>query len=173
MRTFQSLTALGLLLCVCACGAPVAPPQMVAPVAVAGAIAISEPRVRLPANGRDQSAAYMTLTNQGPETDHLVQAISPDARRLELHAQVQSSDGMVAMREIDHIDIPAGTSMALTPGGIHIMVKGMKPDLKLGETMTIRLIFASGQSAQFQAPVVANPVALGESTREGPKSHQH
>jgi copper(I)-binding protein len=69
---------------------------------------------------------------------------------------MQSSEGMMAIREIDHIDIPTGTSMALTPG----------------ETITIRLILASGQSTQVQAPCVANPVALDESTREGPKSHE-
>lgn len=173
MITFRLITLVVMLAWVGRCGAAQAPPGIVQPVAMAGMIAVSEPRVRLPANGLDQSAAYLTLTNQGTIPDRLVRADSPQARKLELHAHIQTGDGMLTMREIDYIDIPTNGSIALTPGDLHIMVKGIKPALKLGETMSIRLTFASGNTAQFQAPIVANPSALDQSLRKEAKGHQH
>jgi copper(I)-binding protein len=162
------LAALTTLLIVSGCGGPVASPLAAKPVAQAGTIAISEPRVRIPTEGRDITAAYLTLNNIGTKPDALISASSTDAGKLELHAHVKTADGMNAMREINQILVPAGATIPLAPGGFHIMVKQLKADLKLGGELPITLTFSSGATAQFSLPVVANP-SLGEEE----KGHEH
>jgi periplasmic copper chaperone A len=156
MRIFLFFTVSTLVL-LGACGAPIAPPQSALPIATAGSIEISEPRVRLPSEGRNQTAAYMTLTNRGTKTDSLVSATSIGATKLELHAHIKTQDGLMAMREINRIEVPAGATIPLSPGGYHIMVKQLTKNLKTGNTLPIDLSFASGAKASLALPVVDNP----------------
>ncbi len=156
-----------------ACGAPLAPPQSLIPVAIAGSIAISEPRVRLPVAGQDMTAAYLTLTNEGAQSDQLVGASSPNAGAVELHAHIKTGDGMMSMRKIRQIDVPGDTTIPLSPGGLHIMLKQVQPGLKLGDTLALNLTFSSGAKASFRVPVVVNP-ALHQNTPKSDKgAHQH
>jgi periplasmic copper chaperone A len=156
-----------------ACGAPQAPPQAGATVGLAGTIAISEPRMRLPASGQDQTAAYLTLTNSGGRADRLISVTSAVAGKLELHAHTKTAEGMMMMRQLDYIEVPAGAAIPLVPGGLHIMVKQVKPDLKIGQTVPLELTFASGVSANIMVPVVANPRSQTEGVSQDKQSHQH
>jgi periplasmic copper chaperone A len=172
MSRLQSNTITALVL-IASCSAPSTPPQSAKPVAVAGNITISEPRVRLPAQGRKQTAAYLTMTNNGKATDHLISATSPVAGKLELHAHSKTNDGLVLMRQIGDISIEAGVSVPLSPGGFHIMIKDMSVDLKVGQALPMTLTFASGATAHFTAPIVANPKAGDNSPSQGPRGHVH
>lgn len=168
---FTAVLAVGML---SACGGPTTPPQAGPPIAMAGSIAISEPRVRLPPQGRDQTAAYMTLTNQGTTTDSLVSATSLGAGRVELHAHITTADNMKAMRQISQIEVPAGATIPLSPGGFHIMFKKLKPGLDVGDALPISLTFASGATAQFALPVVANPNSQdSDKAKANGGGHQH
>lgn len=164
---------LSFMIVLSACGAPAPPPQALPPVAMAGAIAIFEPRVRLPPPGTGQTAAYFTMTNQGAVGDRLVSASSPMAETLELHAHMKSADGMMMMREITAIDVPARATIPLSPGGLHIMLKGVKAEIKVGDNVPIELAFASGMRTQVQMPVVANPVMAPATKDNAKSSHQH
>jgi periplasmic copper chaperone A len=155
------------------CGVPAPPPQSGASVGQAGTIIMSEPRVRLPAAGQDQTAAYLTLTNTGTKADRLISAKSPHAGKLELHAHTKTSDGMMMMRHLDYIEVPAGATIPLVPGGLHIMVKQVKRDLKVGQTLPLELTFASGVSANIIVPVVANPRSQTEGVSQDKQGHQH
>lgn len=158
---------------VSACGSPATPPQASLPVARAGAIEISEPRIRLPAAGQTQTAAYLTLSNKGTQSDRLVSAVSPQAKQLELHAHTKTADGMMRMRQLDFIELPSGATIALVPGGLHIMVKQVNPGIKIGDRVDVDLKFASGLSASLKLPVVANPRAHTEGEEASKHSHQH
>jgi periplasmic copper chaperone A len=161
------------MLALAACGSPETPPKTLTPVATAGTIAISEPRLRMPPPGAAQTAAYFTLTNQGTTEDRLVSASSPDAGKLELHAHIKLTDGTTQMRQITAIDIPANATIPLSPGGLHVMVKDIKRLVKIGDHVPVRLVFASGATAQFGVPVVANP-AQSSPTKDATKAgHQH
>jgi periplasmic copper chaperone A len=162
-----------LLLALAACGSPEIPPKAVPPVATAGTIAISEPRLRIPPPGTNQTAAYFTLTNLGATPDQLVGVSSPDAAKLELHAHITSANGMSEMRQMTAIAIPAHTSMPLSPGGLHVMVKGIKRGVTLGDSVLVRLVFASGNTAQFSVPVVANPAQPSTPNDASKAGHQH
>ena len=95
-------------------------------------------------------AAYMTIENTGSAADALIGASSPAATTAEVHetlamgspAPGASGDGgMMGMRPIARLEIPAGGSVELKPGSYHIMLIGLKHDLKPGDTIEITLKF--------------------------------
>jgi len=57
------------------------------------------------------------------------------------------------MRPIDGVEIPAGGSVELKPGGLHIMLLDVQRDLEPGQTVTLKLDFESGRSLVVDAPV--------------------
>jgi copper(I)-binding protein len=78
------------------------------------------------------------------------------------------------MRALTAIDIPANTVIPLSPGGLHLMAKGVQPNLEAGESVDIVLKFASGQSAQIAMPLVVNPSLNAPSTgKANVGGHQH
>jgi copper(I)-binding protein len=84
-------------------------------------------------------AAYATI--QSPTADRLVAASTPVAEKAELHTM--SMSGMVMkMRPIAGVDIPAGQKVTLAPGGMHIMLIGLKKPLRAGQSFPLTLTFA-------------------------------
>jgi periplasmic copper chaperone A len=156
-----------------ACGPAPLPPAVQKPAATAGNIVISEPRVRIPPPGTNQTAAYLTLTNTGDTPDRLIAASSSSAHKLELHAHMKSDNGMMKMRDIPAIDIPARTSIPLAPGGLHIMMKEVRQGLKIGDMIEIELSFENGGSTRVQMPIVSNPSLNGADQKPAKETHQH
>ncbi|MBV8119402.1 MAG: copper chaperone PCu(A)C [Alphaproteobacteria bacterium] len=89
--------------------------------------------------GRSEiGAAYVTI--QSPTGDRLVAVSTPVAKKAELHTMEMS--GMVMkMRPIEGIDIPAGQPVTLSPGGMHIMLIGLKQPLRAGQSFPLTLSF--------------------------------
>ena len=52
------------------------------------------------------------------------------------------SGGMMTMREVGSIELPAGKMVMLQPGGLHIMLLDLAGPLELGTSFTARLTFA-------------------------------
>ena len=98
------------------------------------------------------SAAFMQLKNLTDKPIALVSAASKAANTVELHEHV-NVDGMMQMRQIPKIDIPANGTTALQPGGLHVMLIGLTQKLKEGESVTITLNFSDGESVTLDAPV--------------------
>ena len=120
-------------------------------VACGGAeLTIEDPWVRSNPNG--MGAVYMVLTM--PETDELVAAsVDPSiAGTVEVH-EVVMQDGMMRMREVAGIPLPAGEPVTLEPGGYHIMLLGMPAMLDPGTDVDVTLRFASGDEIVITAPV--------------------
>ncbi len=116
------------------------------------AIMVSDPYVRAVPPGQPNSGAFMTLMNNGDAARSLVEARSPAAKVVELHTHVME-EGVMKMRRIDKIDIPAQGSTALEPGGLHVMMIGLTQDLKEGDKVSMTLVFANGEEQQVEAPV--------------------
>ena len=90
-------------------------------------------------------AAYMLLTNTGSEDDKLISAASDVSEAVEIHDMTMENDVMKMFR-IDGIDIPAGGSAQLQPGGKHVMFIGLYEKLEIGQTINVTLEFEkSGQ----------------------------
>lgn len=104
----------------------------------AGDLVIGHPwaRAAAPPNG----AAYLTITNQGQTPDRLVRVSSPAAEMSQLHVHLVE-DGIMKMRPIDGIDIEPGAPVELKPGGLHIMLMGLKAPLTAGMKFPLTLSF--------------------------------
>lgn len=97
--------------------------------------------------------AFVSLTNSGDD-DTLTAAESPVADRIELHNHTMI-DGIMKMREVEGgIPLPSGETVMLKPGGLHIMLMGLKQPLKKGETLPLTLHFESGETLALDVPVM-------------------
>jgi hypothetical protein len=86
-------------------------------------------------------AAYLTITNNGTEPDRLVGGTTAVAKVVEIH-EVVNKDGVMQMRPLANgLDIPAGETVELKPGGYHIMLIGLTRDLKVGDRYELTLHF--------------------------------
>jgi hypothetical protein len=130
---------------------------LVASLSSAGAsetLQVVDPYVRAVPAGQNQTAAYMTLRNSGQKNLALTQAASPAARAVELHTVVDEG-GLKKMRPVPKIDIPAGGETRLQPGGLHIMLIGLKEPLKEGANVALTLTFDDGRRQDVRAPIRA------------------
>ena len=117
-------------------------------------ITASDPYVRAMPPGQPNTGAFMLLTNAAQAAHSVVGASSPVAEVLELHSHVME-DGMMKMRQVPQIDVPAGGSAELKPGGLHIMLINLKQPLALDQEVPITLKFEDGSSREITAPVRA------------------
>jgi copper(I)-binding protein len=100
------------------------------------------------------SAAYMLITNNGSVPDRLIRAESDIAHSTELHKS-ENVDGVMSMRPVDAVDIPAGGTAELKPGSFHIMLVGLMRDLNAGEQIPITLVFENAGKITIDAEVRA------------------
>jgi len=98
-------------------------------------------------------AAYVTIMNHGMKADRLVGASSGVAAKVELHTH-KNDAGVMRMRRISSVEVPAHGTAHLKPGGDHIMLMGLKTPLKAGERIALTLILESGQEIQLEAMVM-------------------
>ncbi len=117
-----------------------------------GGLTIDQPWARpsVAANG----AAYMMISTSGDTPDQLVGASSPVAATAELHTHVVEGD-IMRMRPVKAIDVNVGEPAVLKPGGLHIMLIGLKAPLKPGEHFPMTLTFAKAGSVEVNVDVAA------------------
>jgi hypothetical protein len=119
----------------------------------ASAPTITDPWVRTPMG--DVTAGYLTITG-GDQDDALIGASSPAAEEVQVHETMAGMSGMAGMQEVDKIEIPAGGSVTLEPGGYHLMLMG--PDAAqfvVGQMVDITLTFEGAGDITVQAEVRA------------------
>lgn len=115
-------------------------------------VMVMDPYVRAVPPGQPNSAAFMTLSNKGDQAHVLVGGQSSVAKVVELHTHMHK-DGMMMMRQIDKIDVPASDKAVLKPGGLHIMLIGLREKLNEGDKVTVTLKFKDGSQKDIEAPV--------------------
>jgi len=94
----------------------------------------------------------MIITNNSANDVALVAAESSVSKVTELHTHTMEG-GMMKMRQVPKIDLPAGKTVMLKPGGFHVMLIGLKQDLMPGQTVELTLKFDDGSSTHVSAPV--------------------
>jgi copper(I)-binding protein len=87
------------------------------------------------------SAAYMMLTNFTDQDVALIGASSDAATAVEIHLSSMGADGTMKMEQQESVAIPAGKALELKPGSYHVMLIGLKQDLKVGDEITLTLHF--------------------------------
>jgi hypothetical protein len=105
-------------------------------------LSVSEAWTR-PAGAGMNGAGYLTIVNRGRNADRLVGASSPVARTVSIH-QSRQIGAMMTMRQMASIDVAAGARAILAPGGVHLMLEGLKRPLRAGQSVPVTLIFARG-----------------------------
>jgi periplasmic copper chaperone A len=104
-----------------------------------GNIAIEHPWARPTLPGQGGGGAYLGLRNGGTVPDRLLGA-SMEGATVQVHEMRMEGDVM-RMREIGTLDLPAGATVKLAPGGYHLMLMGLKAPLKIGEKVPLKLRF--------------------------------
>jgi copper(I)-binding protein len=102
--------------------------------------------------GAGNGAVYVLIENRGSEPDTLLSATSDAAATVELH-ETRQEGGVMRMRPLPKVDIPAGARLEMKPGGHHIMLLGLTRDLHPGDTVTVRLRFEKAGQQVIEAPV--------------------
>lgn len=133
-------------------GALTALSSMQALAAQADYITAENPFAREVPPGAPASASFMTLTNSSGDDINVIQADSSVANVVELHTHT-NDDGVMRMRKIEKITIPANGSTELKPGGLHIMLIGPHEPLKMGQTVKVTLKLEDGSSKEIAMPV--------------------
>jgi copper(I)-binding protein len=105
------------------------------------------------------NAAYMTLVNEGDAPLALTAVASPEFRRAEYHRMWFEGDSM-RMEQMETLAIPAKETLALEPGGTHIMLFGPDERPRAGDVVHIRLQCGAGKTF-VDAPVRRVGVAGG------------
>jgi copper(I)-binding protein len=137
----------------------------VAPAATVGSIEISGPFTRATLPNAPVAGGFLTLTNTGSEDDRLVSATSAIARQTQIHEMAMEGDVM-KMRELaDGLVIPAGGSVELAPGGLHLMFMGLETAIAEGDKVAVTLNFE-------KAGEVTIELVAGASAADAP-AHGH
>jgi len=118
---------------------------------VAANIIVEQPFARAAMQQQRNSAAFMQLTNRG-DAAHVDSAKSPVADIVELHTHI-NDQGVMRMRKIERIDLPAQQAVMLKPGGLHVMLLGLNRDLQVGEEIEVTLVFSDGSEKRLLVPV--------------------
>ncbi len=120
------------------------------PASADGSLTVEDARARILLPSRP-GAAWLTIRNAGGE-DRLVGAESPAAERVELHTHIHEG-GVVMMRRVEALNVPAGGEAALEPGGDHLMLFGLKGRLKPGGSFPLTLLFEKAGAVTVEVRV--------------------
>lgn len=104
--------------------------------AASAQVKVDDPWVRATVAPQKATGAFMQLTS--PKPVKLVAASSPVAGMVEIH-EMKMDDGVMKMRAVDALPLPAGQAVALKPGSYHVMLMGLKGQIKAGETVPLTL----------------------------------
>jgi periplasmic copper chaperone A len=103
-------------------------------------VQVTDAWARASAGAATTGATYVSLT-AGAQADRLTAASTPVAQSAQVHEST-SEGGIMRMRPVPELDIPAGKTVKLSPGGYHIMMFGLHQPLKAGQSFPLTLTFA-------------------------------
>jgi copper(I)-binding protein len=133
---------------------------------IVGALEISGAFSRATLPNAPVGAGYLTITNTGAVDDTLVSASSPVAAKTQIH-QMKLEGDVMKMSEVEGgLDIPAGETVALTPGGRHIMFMDLTQALAEGSSVPLTLTFEKAGSVEVE-------LAVGPINADAPSHDMH
>ena len=103
---------------------------------------------------RRPGVAYMTLRNTGAEPVVLSGLRTDLAMMPMIHATTTDAQGVTRMSHMEAVEIPAGETVALEPGGLHVMLMDLQRPMVEGESYTLSVIFADGTETTVDVPIL-------------------
>ena len=134
-------------------------------ISVKGAWARATPP-KAPAGG-----AYMTISNAGADEDRLVGAKAGVSKTVELHTHL-NDNGVMRMRAVESIAVAPGQSVALEPGGLHVMLVGLDAPLAQGQSFPLVLVFQKAGEVTVAVDVQAVGAGGGAPMMHDPSAHR-
>ena len=114
-------------------------------------IGVADAVVPVPATA-DTAAIYLRITNDGDADDRLLKVSTSRAELTTLHETTVDPDGRATMAGVGSVKIPAGETVSLSPGGLHLMM--LQPDrLAAGDTVDLTLTFEQAGTVTVPATV--------------------
>ena len=138
-----------------------------ATTAFAGDIEIKAPWVRGTVAGQTATGAFMEITSKSGAS--LVGAASPVAGVTEVH-EMKMDGGVMKMRAVARLDLPAGKPVILGPGGYHVMLMNLKQMIKTGDSVPLTLQFEGKDRKVEMIEVVAE---VRDLTSKAPAANPH
>lgn len=129
-------------------------------------VTVTDAWARETAPGQVNGGGFAVISNKGSKDDRLVSGTSPVAAEVQLHT-MSMDGGVMRMRQlVDGIPVPAGQTVTLKPGSLHVMFIGLKHPLKRGETVPVTLRFA--KAGEIKVNFAVQPVgAMGPGGMHG------
>ncbi|MGC2780350.1 MAG: copper chaperone PCu(A)C [Bradyrhizobium sp.] len=116
-------------------------PGVLAADVTAGDLVIVQPWSRATPGGAKTGAGYLTIENKGSAPDRLMAVSGDIAGRIEVH-EMAVTNGVMTMRPLEKgLTIEPGKTVALAPGGYHLMMMELKAPLKQGDKLPLTLEF--------------------------------
>lgn len=122
------------------------------------AVKVEDAWVRGTVAQQKATGAFMRLT--ADKNARLVSASSPVAGVVEIHEMAMDNDVM-KMRQVPGLDLAAGRTLELKPGGYHVMLMDLKQQVKGGDSVPLTLVFEDAAKQRFTQEVTAPVTALG------------
>jgi len=105
-----------------------------------GNVAIADPWSRAMPPNAPNGAAYFRVRNRSGEPDRIVSVRTDIAETVELHTH-DMEGGMMQMRQVESIEVPAAGEVLLKPHGLHVMLFGLNQPLVDGESFNLTVVF--------------------------------
>ena len=145
--------------------------QSMAGNAKIGMLMISDAWAIPKAKAQKNSVAFLTIKNMGKTADRLVAISGQGAKKFEIHTMKKHNGHMMMMKVKGGLTISAGGMISLDPSGNHIMIMGLKKDLKKGSHLPIKLTFAQAGSVMVMVKVGAPK--SGKKMKMDHSKHKH
>jgi hypothetical protein len=120
-----------------------------------GALEIGHPWARATPPTAPTGGGYLSIKNTGTEPDRLVSASSPAAETVQVH-EMKMEGNVMRMRPLEGpLEIKPGETVTLAPGGLHMMMMGLKAPFKQGERVPLTLVFEKAGKIDVELHVEA------------------
>ena len=123
------------------------------PLALAQTVEVEGAWVRAVPPSMAMTGFYGVLKNPGSEPIKLVGGETPLAEKVTVMETVMTPEGVMRMRHVDYLEIPAGGTLILKPMGDHVMIEGLKQPLVEGSELELTLIFDPQSQLTGKYPV--------------------
>lgn len=160
IKAFKSVVVIGLASLLTACGTDT--PVTHTPC---GALRFENVWIKEAPPNAKVMAAYLTIENVGKREVEFTGASSPDFAKVEMHA-TRTADGVMRMRKLESVVVPAGGGVDFEPGGQHLMLFAPVRKLRSGDKATLQL------DCDQAVVSVAAPVQT-DARQQGAESHNH
>ena len=131
-------------------------------------VSVKDAWVRATVPQQKATGAFMQL--QAARDSKFVSASSPLTPTVEVHEMAMQGDVM-RMRQVQSVDLPAGKTVELKPGGYHIMMMNLKAQVKEGDTVPFTLVFEGKDGKREQVEIKAPVKALNNAAKPAHAGH--